>query len=33
LYYTRHLNDLVPDIPLDTKINAVGLKLGLVFYF
>jgi len=33
LYYTRHLNDLVPDVPLDTKINAVGLKLGLVFYF
>ena len=33
LYYTRHLNELVPDVPLDTHINAVGLKLGLVFYF
>lgn len=33
LYYSRYMNDLVPDAPLDTHINAIGLKLGLVFYF
>lgn len=33
LYYSRYLNQLVPDYPVSTNINAVGLKLGLVFYF
>lgn len=33
LYYSGYLDALVPDFPFDTKINAVGLKFGLVFYF
>lgn len=33
LYYAGYFNELVPDIALDTQINAVGLKLGFVFYF
>jgi len=33
LYYSGYLNTLVPEFPVDTKIKALGLKLGLVFYF
>ena len=33
LYYSRYLNQLTNDFPVNTNINAVGLKLGLVFYF
>lgn len=33
LYYAGYLNSLIPDYPIDTKFNAIGLKLGLVFYF
>jgi opacity protein-like surface antigen len=33
LYYSRYLNALVQDFPVNTQINAIGLKVGLVFYF
>lgn len=33
LYYSRYLNQLVADFPVSTNINAIGLKLGLAFYF
>lgn len=33
LYYSGYINSIVPDFPVSTKINAIGLKLGLVFYF
>jgi hypothetical protein len=33
LYYAGYLNQLVPDYTMDTKFNAIGLKLGLIFYF
>jgi len=32
-YYSGYLNSLVPDFPVSTNINAIGLKFGLVFYF
>ncbi len=32
LYYSGYLNSLIPDYPFETKINAIGLKLGLIFY-
>lgn len=33
LYYTGYLNQLIPDYSMDTKFNAIGLKLGLLIYF
>lgn len=33
LFYSRYLNQLAPDFPVNTNINAIGLKVGLVFYF
>lgn len=33
LYYSRYFNSLAPELSFDTQINAVGLKLGFVFYF
>ncbi len=33
IYYMRYFNEVVTDFPESTRINAVGLKLGLVFYF
>jgi hypothetical protein len=33
LYYSGYLNTIVPDFPVDAKINAIGLKFGLFFYF
>jgi len=33
LYYSRYLNSLVKDFPVKSQINAIGLKVGLVFYF
>ncbi len=32
-YYMRYFNEVVTDFPESTRINAMGLKLGLVFYF
>ncbi|HEY9113133.1 MAG TPA: FecR domain-containing protein [Bacteroidales bacterium] len=33
LYYSGYFNSIVPDFPINTNINAIGLKFGLVFYF
>lgn len=33
LYYFNYFNDLVIDYPSTNKINGLGLKLGLIYYF
>ena len=33
LYYFKYFNDLVIDYPSTNKINGLGLKLGLIYYF
>ena len=33
IYYFRHLNNIVTNYPTSTKIDGVGLKLGLIYYF
>ena len=32
-YYMRYMNNVTTDYPENSQINALGLKLGLVFYF
>lgn len=33
VYYLRYFNDIVKDYPSSTKINGVGIKVGLIYYF
>jgi len=33
LYYSRYFNQLVKEYTYDNKLNAIGLKIGLVYYF
>ena len=33
LYYVRYFNQLVKEYEFDNKLNAVGLKVGLIYYF
>lgn len=33
LYYTRYFNQLVKEYEYDNKLNAIGLKMGLIYYF
>ena len=32
-YYLRYMDDIVKDYPQSTKINGLGLKFGLIYYF
>ncbi len=31
--YVKYINDIVIDYPTSTKINGVGIKIGLIYYF
>lgn len=33
LYYVRYFNQLVKEYEFDNKLNAIGLKVGLIYYF
>ena len=33
LYYVRYFNQLVKEYEFDNKLNAIGLKIGLIYYF
>ncbi|MDG1136284.1 MAG: hypothetical protein P8N48_05160 [Bacteroidales bacterium] len=33
IYYFNYMDDIVKDYPRSTKINGLGLKLGLTYYF
>jgi hypothetical protein len=33
LYYIRYFNQLVKEYEYDNKLNAIGLKFGLIYYF
>jgi len=33
LYYSRYFNQLVKEFEYNNKLNAIGLKIGLIYYF
>ena len=33
LYYSRYLNQLVKEFEFDNRLNVIGLKIGIVYYF